>query len=238
MWCNGLEFFICLKLYEICSVYSRRGTYRPDIWTCFYFPLILSEFKKKLSFYVQFDTQFEPYLKYCMEESSCTKYFKQKQSEDELFKLYVEVSWGCDRDLNLEKCNQAGLNFTPSVITTVHLGCGRNFYNIVIWYFIIQTVFTLIYIFSTQWCENRPECKRLKLSDLLVKPMQRLTKYPLLLKAILKKTVDEDKRKETTSMVGWHFLFLSKKLYDSISQNLLNFAKPISKLFSFVKTMI
>ena len=28
-----------------------------------------------------------------MEESSCTKYFKQKQSEDELFKLYVEVSW-------------------------------------------------------------------------------------------------------------------------------------------------
>ena len=67
--------------------------------------------------------------------------------------------------------------------------------------FVVQTVSN---IFSThvQWCENRPECKRLKLSDLLVKPMQRLTKYPLLLKAILKKTVDEDKRKEITSMVG------------------------------------
>ena len=66
-----------------------------------------------------------------------------------------------------------------------------------------QPNFTNIFyiIFSTQWCESRPECKRLKLSDLLVKPMQRLTKYPLLLKAILKKTVDEDKRREITSMV-------------------------------------
>ncbi|CAB4008678.1 pleckstrin homology domain-containing family G member 5-like isoform X2, partial [Paramuricea clavata] len=97
-----------------------------------------------------FDSQFEPYLKYCMEESSCTKYFKQKQSEDELFKIYVE------------------------------------------------------------WCESRPECKRLKLSDLLVKPMQRLTKYPLLLKAILKKTVDEDKRKEITSMISTVQKFVSK----------------------------
>lgn len=39
-----------------------------------------------------------------------------------------------------------------------------------------------------QWCESQKECSRLRFSDLLVKPMQRLTKYPLLLKAILKKT--------------------------------------------------
>ncbi|XP_028967195.1 pleckstrin homology domain-containing family G member 5 [Galendromus occidentalis] len=38
------------------------------------------------------------------------------------------------------------------------------------------------------WCESQKECSRLRFSDLLVKPMQRLTKYPLLLKAILKKT--------------------------------------------------
>jgi len=38
------------------------------------------------------------------------------------------------------------------------------------------------------WCENHTLCNRLKLTDLVVKPMQRLTKYPLLLKAIWKKT--------------------------------------------------
>ncbi|XP_046850593.1 pleckstrin homology domain-containing family G member 5-like isoform X2 [Xenia sp. Carnegie-2017] len=100
--------------------------------------------------FATFDSQFEPYLKYCMEESSCTKYFKQKQSQDEYFRLYVE------------------------------------------------------------WCESRPECKRLKLSDLLVKPMQRLTKYPLLLKAILKKTSDEEKRKEISTMILTVQKFVSK----------------------------
>ncbi|XP_076308557.1 pleckstrin homology domain-containing family G member 5-like [Tachypleus tridentatus] len=42
------------------------------------------------------------------------------------------------------------------------------------------------------WCESWKECDRLQLADLLVKPMQRLTKYTLLLKAILKKTDDEE----------------------------------------------
>ncbi|XP_071840171.1 pleckstrin homology domain-containing family G member 5-like isoform X4 [Apostichopus japonicus] len=41
------------------------------------------------------------------------------------------------------------------------------------------------------WCEKRRDSERKKLSDLLVYPMQRLTKYPLLLSAVAKKTVDE-----------------------------------------------
>lgn len=41
------------------------------------------------------------------------------------------------------------------------------------------------------WCENRKESNRKKLSELLVYPMQRLTKYPLLLSAVAKKTTDE-----------------------------------------------
>ncbi|XP_076318528.1 pleckstrin homology domain-containing family G member 5-like isoform X2 [Tachypleus tridentatus] len=41
------------------------------------------------------------------------------------------------------------------------------------------------------WCETQKDCERLRLTDLLVKPMQRLTKYPLLLKAIKKKTDNE-----------------------------------------------
>ncbi|XP_074601132.1 uncharacterized protein LOC141855126 isoform X1 [Brevipalpus obovatus] len=44
------------------------------------------------------------------------------------------------------------------------------------------------------WCETRKDCDRLRLMDLLVKPMQRLTKYSLLLKAILKKTESDSQR--------------------------------------------
>jgi len=39
-----------------------------------------------------------------------------------------------------------------------------------------------------QWAEDQKQCNRLKLHDLLVKPMQRITRYSLLLKAIVKKT--------------------------------------------------
>jgi len=35
-----------------------------------------------------------------------------------------------------------------------------------------------------QWCESQKACGRLKLADLLMKPLQRLTKYKLLLYAI------------------------------------------------------
>ncbi|CAH1127821.1 unnamed protein product [Ceutorhynchus assimilis] len=46
------------------------------------------------------------------------------------------------------------------------------------------------------WCESQKECNRLRLMDILVQPMQRLTKYGLLLKAVLKNT-DEDVEKES-----------------------------------------
>ncbi|XP_059085132.1 pleckstrin homology domain-containing family G member 5-like isoform X3 [Tigriopus californicus] len=44
------------------------------------------------------------------------------------------------------------------------------------------------------WCETQKDCNRLRLLDILVRPMQRLTKYSLLLKAILKKTDEEHQR--------------------------------------------
>ncbi|XP_047138052.1 uncharacterized protein LOC100206085 isoform X3 [Hydra vulgaris] len=42
------------------------------------------------------------------------------------------------------------------------------------------------------WCEENHQCMRLKLADLLVKPMQRITKYNLLLKVILHNTHDQE----------------------------------------------
>nr|KAF6378943.1 hypothetical protein mMyoMyo1_009816 [Myotis myotis] len=45
------------------------------------------------------------------------------------------------------------------------------------------------------WAEKHQQCKQLKLSDRLAKPHQRLTKYPLLLKSVLRK-MDELRAKE------------------------------------------
>lgn len=44
-------------------------------------------------------------------------------------------------------------------------------------------------------------CSRLRLMDILVQPMQRLTKYGLLLKAILKNTDDDVERESLASMI-------------------------------------
>ncbi|NXA84294.1 PKHG5 protein, partial [Thryothorus ludovicianus] len=52
------------------------------------------------------------------------------------------------------------------------------------------------------WAEKQEQCSRLKLSDMLVKPHQRLTKYPLLLKSILKKTDDPCARDAITTMIS------------------------------------
>ncbi|KAG7197203.1 hypothetical protein KM043_007279 [Ampulex compressa] len=51
------------------------------------------------------------------------------------------------------------------------------------------------------WCETQKDCNRLKLLDILVKPMQRLTKYSLLLKAVHKNTENEEQRAELTQMI-------------------------------------
>ncbi|OPJ85982.1 pleckstrin-like proteiny domain-containing family G member 5 isoform B [Patagioenas fasciata monilis] len=52
------------------------------------------------------------------------------------------------------------------------------------------------------WAEKHEQCSRLKLSDMLVKPHQRLTKYPLLLKSVLKKTDDLRARDAITAVIG------------------------------------
>lgn len=60
----------------------------------------------------------------------------------------------------------------------------------------------MVFVFYFQWCETQKECNRLKLLDILVKPMQRLTKYSLLLKAILKHTVNPNHKEILANMVS------------------------------------
>uniref|UniRef100_A0ABD2XIC4 DH domain-containing protein n=1 Tax=Trichogramma kaykai TaxID=54128 RepID=A0ABD2XIC4_9HYME len=51
------------------------------------------------------------------------------------------------------------------------------------------------------WCETQKDCNRLRLLDILVKPMQRITKYSLLLKAVQKHTELEEQRLELGHMI-------------------------------------
>ncbi|EGD73599.1 hypothetical protein PTSG_12291 [Salpingoeca rosetta] len=47
-----------------------------------------------------------------------------------------------------------------------------------------------------QWCQEDTRCGRHSLADLLTQPLQRLTRYPLLLKAILKHTPEDSPNRE------------------------------------------
>ena len=63
------------------------------------------------------------------------------------------------------------------------------------------------------WCENQlRSTTRLGLKDMLVKPFQRITKYPLLFKCILKKTQDEDTSTALKSMVSYKIRTLDKSV--------------------------
>lgn len=57
-----------------------------------------------------------------------------------------------------------------------------------------------------QWCETQRDCNRLRLMDILVKPMQRLTKYSLLLKAVDKKTDADQHKPILIEMVRTHII--------------------------------
>ncbi|XP_047186628.1 uncharacterized protein plekhg6 [Scophthalmus maximus] len=46
------------------------------------------------------------------------------------------------------------------------------------------------FIVYLQWVETHPQCERMRLGDMQAKPHQRITKYPLLLKAVLRNTQD------------------------------------------------
>ncbi|XP_066213683.1 pleckstrin homology domain-containing family G member 6 isoform X1 [Saccopteryx leptura] len=59
-----------------------------------------------------------------------------------------------------------------------------------------------------QWCEKHKLSGRQTLGDLLIKPHQRITKYPLLLRAVLKRTPEARARKGLKAMIACVELFL------------------------------
>lgn len=67
---------------------------------------------------------------------------------------------------------------------------------------VVHVASVIVVACSIQWCESRPECNRLELKQLLVSPMQRLTRYSLLLSAIAKKTTEPEQKKNLDKIVS------------------------------------
>ncbi|XP_002160739.3 pleckstrin homology domain-containing family G member 5 isoform X1 [Hydra vulgaris] len=60
------------------------------------------------------------------------------------------------------------------------------------------------------WCDAHEKCMRLKLSGFLIKPLQRITKYSLLLRAVLSKTDDLNDKAMLEEMMSRVETFVSK----------------------------
>ncbi|XP_021231458.1 pleckstrin homology domain-containing family G member 7 isoform X8 [Numida meleagris] len=55
-------------------------------------------------------------------------------------------------------------------------------------------------IYLKQWCEQKKQCRRLHLPELLVAPLHRLTRYPLLLNNIWKRSTDKTEKDSIWSL--------------------------------------
>ncbi|XP_072002655.1 pleckstrin homology domain-containing family G member 7 [Engystomops pustulosus] len=129
---------------------------------------------------------------------------------------------------NLEELNQASLNFATGLfnaIKSIEFGSTTSFSlplgDILAKYFkdniclshqiyCLNYTSAIIYLETLKqredfaayikWCEQQEHCRRLHLTDLLVAPLHRLTRYPLLLKNIWKKSNDAAEKVSIYSM--------------------------------------
>ncbi|KAM4748850.1 pleckstrin homology domain-containing family G member 7 [Rhinophrynus dorsalis] len=119
---------------------------------------------------------------------------------------------------NLEELKQESQNFASSLLNTIkgrELGCkdsssvslaelltkySKESFRLNLQVYCLNYTSAVVYLESIKqrddftaylkWCEQHEHCKRLHLPDLLVAPLHRLTRYPLLLKNIWKRSTD------------------------------------------------
>ncbi|XP_021232311.1 pleckstrin homology domain-containing family G member 7 isoform X9 [Numida meleagris] len=128
---------------------------------------------------------------------------------------------------NLEELNKISLSFVENFFETVkeHVsesGSLTNFISVLRKFFqgdLCQThqIYCLNYtsavfyleklrqredfgIYLKQWCEQKKQCRRLHLPELLVAPLHRLTRYPLLLNNIWKRSTDKTEKDSIWSL--------------------------------------
>lgn len=124
---------------------------------------------------LQCSQRFQPYVLYCLRVRQTMAYAREQQDHNPLFHIFVQVgedSLGKGDAADLGPRQEGSLQS----LTPAPL--------------------------PWQWCEKHKLSGRQMLGDLLIKPHQRITKYPLLLQAVLKRTPKPQAREALTAMVG------------------------------------
>lgn len=121
----------------------------------------------------QIRNTFNPYSRYCLDHTACLSYLKEQNRTNECFKVYLAVS------RLLDGVRKDGSDIHVNTTSPIQFNSNRS-----------------------KWCECQKDCERLRLTDLLAKPMQRLTRYSLLLKAILRKTDNREQSAALEEMVS------------------------------------
>ncbi|KAI4587822.1 hypothetical protein MJG53_020500 [Ovis ammon polii x Ovis aries] len=119
--------------------------------------------------------RFQPYVLYCLRVRQTMAYAREQQDHNPLFHIFVQVgeeSLGKGDAVDLGPRQEGSLQS----LTPAPL--------------------------PWQWCEKHKRSGRQMLGDLLIKPHQRITKYPLLLQAVLKRTPKPRAQEALTAMVG------------------------------------
>ncbi|XP_070227875.1 pleckstrin homology domain-containing family G member 6 isoform X2 [Bos mutus] len=111
----------------------------------------------------------------------------------------------------LEETRASGQPLDPVSLQDGFLTCSQRFQPYVLYCLRVRQTMAyareqqdhnpLFHIF-VQWCEKHKLSGRQMLGDLLIKPHQRITKYPLLLQAVLKRTPKPQAREALTAMIA------------------------------------
>lgn len=110
----------------------------------------------------------------------------------------------------LEETRASGQPLDPVSLQDGFLTCSQRFQPYVLYCLRVRQTMAyareqqdhnpLFHIF-VQWCEKHKRSGRQMLGDLLIKPHQRITKYPLLLQAVLKRTPKPQAQEALTAMI-------------------------------------
>lgn len=122
-----------------------------------------------------------------MEEEGCMEYMRGLLRDNDLFRAYVTV--------------RAGLAGWWAGVEVGGLTWAAGVQDLAVGGALGGTCPEPCLCLLPQWAEKHQQCQRLKLSDMLAKPHQRLTKYPLLLKSVLRKTEEPHAKEAIITMV-------------------------------------
>ncbi|XP_045443621.1 pleckstrin homology domain-containing family G member 6 isoform X6 [Pipistrellus kuhlii] len=144
----------------------------------------------------------------------------------------------------LEKTRASGQPLDPVSLQDGFLAISQRFQSYV--QYCLRVKQTMAYareqqdnnpLFRTfvQWCEKHKRSGRQMLGDLLIKPHQRITKYPLLLQAVLKRTPQAQARQALNDMLDVYLFLFSDVLLVTKPQRRVDKAKVIRPPFMLEK---